>query len=442
MYWSKHNYIYKSRQHGYLLYNFLSGAFLDINENETRNEIYKIKKDINNYDFSDKQKIYNFLMSAGIICENDETNENIIRFRSTYSRFSRDFKILVIIPTLNCNLACTYCYAEKNLKSENMNTDVIDKLKDYIKEECYGKVKKIYLEWYGGEPLLEFKIIKDLTSYIQSLNIPFHASIVTNGILLSEEKIKQLKDLNITEIQITLDGIKETHDKKRKFKNDKGTYDIIMKNITTLHSYAEKNKNIKVNIRINIDKDNKNEYHIVHSYIREHFPLFYPYPGIITQYQTCNSNINCFNNKTEIFEYFMHVYKQYNINPLEYQSIIKGVTPCMSESINTDMIGPKGEMYLCLKDVGDENEVIGNIFTGKTNIVLISEYCSGNLTLNNTECQKCKVLWLCGGGCPNHKYRNKKYGEHHDICNPIKNIEILKKFLDLHYEIKKAKSHE
>ncbi|MDR2829851.1 MAG: radical SAM protein [Methanobrevibacter sp.] len=424
-----------------MLFNFLSGAFLDVNDTITRQEIYKIKKNVNDYDFSNEQDIYNLLLNCGVICKNEEDSENIILMRSLNNQFDETNKILVIMPTLNCNLDCTYCYAGRNLKQEYMSNEILQAVKTYIQKEYVHKVHKIYLEWYGGEPLLEFNTIKDLTLHIKSLNIPFHASIVTNGILLTQEKINQLKELNITEIQITLDGIKETHDKKRKFKNGKGTYDIIINNLISLHSYVDKNKNIYVSIRINIDKENKDEYHIMHSYIEKNFPLFYPHAGILSQYQTCNSNINCFNNKIETAEYFFEQHEKYNINCIEYRSMVKSIIPCMAECVNTDMIGPKGEMYLCLKDVGDENEIIGDIFTGKTNIALISEYCTGKIKLNK-ECSKCKVFWLCGGGCPNHKHRNKKYGEQHDICNPIKNINILKKFLDLHYEIKKAKSHE
>jgi uncharacterized protein len=323
-----------------------------------------------------------------------------------------------------------------------MSDKVLQNLKDYIKKECCGKIKKIFLQWYGGEPLLKFNIIKDLTAHIESLNIPFNADIVTNGVLLTEEKINLLKKLKINSIQITLDGIKETHDKKRRFKNSKGSYDVIMNNLLILHSYVEKNKDIQVNIRINIDKDNKNEYHIVYSHIRKNFPLFYPYLGILTKYQTCSSNINCFSGKEEIAEYLFEQYEKYKINSIPYRSIIKGISPCMAECINTDMVGPKGELYLCLKDVGDKKEVIGSITTGKTNSTLISEYCVGNISHDNNKCFKCKIFWLCGGGCPNHKYRNKKYGELHDICSPIKNTEILKKFLDLRYDIRKIKTEE
>jgi uncharacterized protein len=80
------------------------------------------------------------------------------------------------------------------------------------------------------------------------------------------------------------------------------------------------------------------------------------------------------------------------------------------ERINIDMIVSKEEMYLYLKDIGEE-EVTGNIFSGKTNISLISEYCSGELTLNRIQCRKCKVMWLCGGGCPNRRHSNNTYGE-------------------------------
>ena len=113
----------------------------------------------------------------------------------------------------------------------------------------------------------------------------------------------------------------------------------------------------------------------------------------------------------------------------------------MAECVNTDMVGPQGEMYLCLQDVGNKDAVIGSLFEGKNNWRLISAYCSGNLTFNSDECRNCEVLTFCGGGCVNKRYRSKKYGESHYLCAAYKDKDIFNKYLDLHYEIKKNHAH-
>lgn len=114
----------------------------------------------------------------------------------------------------------------------------------------------------------------------------------------------------------------------------------------------------------------------------------------------------------------------------------------MAECINTDLVGPNGELYLCLSDVGSKEGEIGSLFEGENNMRLMSAYCSGELTFNSDECRSCNVLAFCGGGCVNKRYRNKKYGDGHHYCAPYKDRDILEKYLDLHYEIKKAQDEK
>jgi len=438
MKWSKYNFLYRSEKHGYLLFNMLSGAFLDINEPKTRDIILKIQDSPANYDFSDDKELLDILINYGVLCVSDDSvNENKALFQTLHQRFNEDIRTLVIMPTLNCNLRCSYCFVGENLKHVEMSDEIIQRLKNYLKEEYSGKVKFINVEWYGGEPLLCFQTIKDLTEYIKSLDIPFRAGIITNGTLLTCDKILQLKELCISEIQITIDGTRTTHDTRRMFPNKNGTYDIILHNLELLHKYVEDNTELIINIRLNIDKYNQAEYHIIYNELRKKFPLFNLYPGILTQYQTCISLINCFENQEEVAEFLLDQYDKYGIDSGGFYPMLKGNRPCMSECVNTDMIGPNGEMYLCLKDVGDEKEIIGNIFTGKSNTSKLARYCVENIKqLHKEPCLSCQVKWLCGGGCPNHLYRKQQYGEKHDVCIPLRNKKILQKYLDLHYEFK------
>ena len=382
-------------------------------------------------------------MSAGVICENDEDNRNILNFKLLSNRFHPKARSLTILPTLNCNLACKYCFEEANRRVGKMSSQVIEKLKQYIKQQYVHGRQKEYLDlhWFGGEPLLGFDIMEDITNYIKSLKIPFNASIITNGVLLTDRKIKKLTSLHINHIQITLDGAKETHDRKRIFKNGKGTYDIILRNIAKLHKYIEQNKGIEVHIRINVDRESQDQYHLIYKEFKEKYPSFLVYPGIITQYQTCSTTLPCFANQREEAEFYIRQYEKYGIVDPEFNISSKGMKNCMAECVNTDMVGPQGEMYLCLQDVGNKNAVIGSLFEGKNNWRLISAYCSGNLTFNSDECRKCEVLTFCGGGCVNKRYRNKKYGESHYMCAAYKDKDIFNKYLDLHYEIKKNHAH-
>jgi uncharacterized protein len=444
MEWSKYNHVYLSSKHGYLLFNALSGAFLDINDDKLRKVIMDIKENVAEYDFSTKDKLKNLLLSTAIISEQDEENMYIPIYFSLLSRFNKNNRLLTILPTLNCNLACTYCYAETNLRNDKMSEKVINQIKQYVKKE-YKDVDHVNIQWYGGEPLLAFDVIKDISCFFNDLKVSYSASIVTNATLLSQNKIELLEELKINNIQVTIDGCKATHDKKRIFKNRQGTFDIIINNLRLLSKHLDiiGRDKIKVDIRVNVDQECRDDYHQIQQFISENFPDFDVYPGIIVQYSTCNSAIPCFANRREIASFYIEQYEKYGITNLQFYPFNKGLYNCMAESPYSDMVGPNGEMYLCLKDVGDKREEVGSIFDERRNVSLLSKYCTGYLTFYDRKCSRCHVLGLCGGGCANIKYRNKKYNEKNDPCPPYRDYLILEKYLDIHYEILKQKEkHE
>lgn len=440
MKWSKYNYIYESSQHGTLLFNMLSGAFFDMSDPEAKADIMRLKEDPEHYDFSDDMDIYNMLVSSGVLCADDEDNKNVMMYRVLADRFNPRRRILTILPTLDCNLACTYCFEASNRCAGVMSAEVVQKVKDHIKKQYYRKDEPMELNWFGGEPLLGFHVMEDITEYIKSLDIPFAASITTNGILLTDKKIQKLASMHINSIQITLDGGKETHDTKRIFKDGSSTYDLILKNMAKLHDYIKQNEKIHVDIRINVDRENQDQFPALFFELRDKFPLFEVYPGIITQYQTCSTALPCFVDHMEESLFYIKLYKEYGIPSRYFQLPLMGLKSCMAERAYTDMIGPRGELYQCLQDAGNKDAEVGSLFEGKNKLHLISAYCSGNLTFNSKECRDCELVMLCGGDCVNKRYRNKKYGEKHAICAAYKDKWIFDQYLDLYYEI--IQNHE
>ncbi|WP_071424834.1 radical SAM/SPASM domain-containing protein [Tidjanibacter massiliensis] len=440
MKWSNYNYIYDSVKHGKLLFNFLSGAFIDINDAETEALIQQIKHNPTQSALITDQETIDSLLTQGIICENDDDNKNMLICNQLAYRFGKNARSLTLIPTLECNLACPYCFEESYRKAGKMSAEVITSVKKHI-EYHYGRDKEpLKLSWFGGEPLLGFDIMEDITSYIKELEIPFIASIITNGVLLDEKKIAKIDQLNLKSIQITLDGPKEVHDTKRIFKNGKGTYDIIMKNLDKLHEYKKLHDDLQVDIRINVDRENKDRYHELYLEFKDKYPLFYVYPGIIIQYKTCSNNLPCFADAREEAQFYIEQYEKYGIIHPEFNVSAKGLKSCMAECLHTDMIGPRGELYLCLQDVGNPAGEIGTLAEGKNNMRLIAAYCTGNLTFNSSECRDCRVLTLCGGGCVNKRYQNLKCDGQHYVCAAYKDTDILERYLDIYYEIKKNQS--
>ena len=80
MIWSKYNYEYKSRKHGRLLFNYLTGVFLDLNDDDVNEMVHVIKKSPDNYDFSSDPDLMTYLLDNGIIAEKDEDNEDILYY--------------------------------------------------------------------------------------------------------------------------------------------------------------------------------------------------------------------------------------------------------------------------------------------------------------------------------------------------------------------------
>ena len=146
--------------------------------------------------------------------------------------------------TENCNFQCEYCaYSEhyKNTREETENKMEISigkKAIDYylkINKESFqsNPEKKFIVGFYGGEPLLNFECLKELVEYANGIEIGADKQyiITTNGYLLDEERAKFLVQNNF-KILISLDGPKVEHDKNRKLKNGKGTFDKIYGNLT------------------------------------------------------------------------------------------------------------------------------------------------------------------------------------------------------------------
>jgi len=209
--------------------------------------------DFNKLTTPDK-KLRERLINAGMILNNDNVPGIIAKMKKKYSFLSQGPSLHIIITTLRCDLKCKYCHASSVPQTEtkyDMDEQTAKKTVDMIFQ---SPSDKIMIEFQGGEPLLNFKIIKTITKYAKEVNKKAKKdlllSIVTNLTQMDNEKLKYLMDNNIG-ICTSLDGPKKLHNKNRQ------GYDQVIKwmNIIKKEYKLRKITNTRLNALVTITKD-------------------------------------------------------------------------------------------------------------------------------------------------------------------------------------------
>jgi len=433
MIWGRYNHTFFSEKlQKYFIYNTFSQLFSEI-DSDTYERFKKFEKISQVDNITDAEK--EFLKRNYIIINN--TNDDFNAFKQLIESNRRaNQSTLTIAPTRDCNFICSYCY-EDNRPKIYMNDETEDKLIDFIKIK---NIKKIHVNWYGGEPTLYFDRIESLTNKIIAITDTYTASMITNGYLLSESICSKLTQLKISKLQITLDGLEKTHNTRRKLVDNSTTFNQIISNIVTLF---DKNPLLQLNIRVNVDETNKEEYAELEKILKKKFKNRNTYVhagyvrdsnGFVDTKNTPYSNCNFDRKKKIAFlknEFKNNIYSDLIEMPKSYS------IECESRHKNDFVIDPVGNLYKCWEDIGIEKNIVGNL---KEPLNINDEkYLIQADPLTNDQCIKCKYLPICGGGCPVTRMREQYFGEKTDNCTIYKGN--LNFFLESYY-IKKTKMNE
>jgi len=438
MIWTKYNHLFNSSKFGYLLYNSLTNSFLKIDE-----EIFKqlnLLKDNPSHHIRMDNELVDILKSMCVIFDGKaEDVQNILKMHQQIQQFDKTYRGLTIVPTLDCNFKCGYCFEQHTIRPQYMSDKIEEKLNEFITREYENdkNLKLLNVVWFGGEPLLAYDKICRISESLSKKNIPYEAQLITNGYLLSDEIIENLIQLKIKTVQITIDGDEKTHNERRPHKTEHNSYSRIIENIKKLDNYNKINENkITISIRLNIDKINKELYADTSKFFSDTFSTVRVYPGIIKgEVNSNNCNHNCFNFKDQA-EFFINQYEGHNNLKLNYYPYWFGLVICTANRFYDYVIGPEGEMYSCWNEVGRKEMIIGNLLNGFTNKPLLAKYVSGINPLDSKECKNCFYLPICGGGCPYDQVQKKYFDNNIETCCQFKGKKTLEKLLEIHYEIK------
>lgn len=159
---------------------------------------------------------------------------------------------LMILPTYQCNLRCWYCIQKH--QELWMFESIVKNVKKHISIAMENpELKTLHLSWFGGEPLMAYDKIIEITAYAQKEALSkgkiFNCQITTNATLLNEERIEELHRNGVNGYQITIDGRKELHDKVKHLPNE-SSYDKILRNINLITRHTG------CCVRFNYTKDN------------------------------------------------------------------------------------------------------------------------------------------------------------------------------------------
>lgn len=322
-----------------------------------------------------------------------------------------------------------------------MSKQVSDNIVKSVKHQISNnKTTLVHLAWMGGEPLLFFRKIKELTNELKKLDITLDSSVVTNGYLMTAEKIKQFKDLNITQVQVTIDGLENEHNLTRIHKKNADSFSKILNNLDTFFSIYNKSGSVSLNIRVNLDKtkDYLRKFLDVHNYFRKRYPYnnLFISPGFIEDIKSNGATLNCEFDRATTKNFFFDLiklgYASYSIYPKN------NIFDCAVKSCNSYVIGPKGELYSCWENIGFSEYIIGQLNDeGEaiiTNELLYFRYLMDADYLNDPQCLECFFFPICSGGCPEKRIRNKHCNACFDTCAMYK--DSIEEVLDLHYQVK------
>jgi uncharacterized protein len=333
---------------------------------------------------------------------------------------------LVVNVTSKCNLACTYCYeygedkiTEASTKPRFMDEATAKQSVDFMFAES-GDQKVVHLTFFGGETLLNFKVLKPALAYAKerglALGKTVDTSLTTNGTLLRAEIIDWIVE-NDVGVTVSMDGSKEQQDQFRVFKNGMGSYDTVAPNVKEL---LRRHTRRPVGARVTLTKQNLDVTSIYKHLADEMGFWEVGFAPVTTSWQRDYAIQD---------EGFFAMLGQFNLLADEYleyalagkrhrfsnvrdtlEEIHKGLSkshPC-GAGMGLMGVATDGDVALCHRFAGSDSHKLGTVSGGVDRAVQDS-YLERHHIEAKTDCSKCWARPLCAGGC--YHEAHTRYGD-------------------------------
>lgn len=318
-----------------------------------------------------------------------------------------------LIISQNCNMGCTYCFANKGmyykagLMSKKTAKDALSLFNDISSSDCE-------ITFFGGEPLLNFDVIRETVNYAKELfkgrTVGF--GLVTNGTIISNEIIEFFKK-NGFMVQVSVDGNENFHDKHRKFRNGQPTYQKIMQNVRGM-----KEAGVFVGVRATLCHGNTD----IKDFIKYCAIDLGINAGIVPVRSNDKDMIFGKDDVDALYKIYMEEYEEI-VSTGEITKILRNPLLCSMIRIcfemenlspakfephfcqagkNSITVDVSGDIYPCHTFIGYEGFRMGNI--NNPDMEKIQDFVEKAHWKNKTTCPDCFARIVCGGGCSNASY--------------------------------------
>jgi uncharacterized protein len=329
------------------------------------------------------------------------------------SRFDPDsfvVKALCLNVSHACNMRCSYCFAAKaNGEGELMSFDTGKAALDFLIANS-GSRHNLEVDFFGGEPLLSWDVVKQLVKYARSIEQSagkcFRFTLTTNGLELTDE-VLDFANREFQTVVLSLDGREETHNRFRKLPNNAGSYS----------NTAEKIRNFA--------KKRVGEYYIRATYTHENLDFVNDLialndlglSNLSIEPVVCDASepyalkesdlpviLKEYDRLADVIQERKFSFYHFNLDLENGPCLNKRLSGCGSGS-EYMAVTPDGSLYPCHQFIGDNKFIIGNVFEGVTHPEIVRQFASHNV-FTKPECGDCWARLWCAGGCSANAYHD------------------------------------
>lgn len=332
------------------------------------------------------------------------------------ARTSGVVKALCLHIAHTCNLNCSYCFASQGKyhgERALMSYEVGKRALDFLVENS-GTRRNLEVDFFGGEPLMNFDVVKQLVAYARSIekekNKNFRFTLTTNGVLVDDDVI-EFSNKEMSNVVLSLDGRKEVHDRYRvdyagngswekivpkfqKFVNARGGKNYYMRGTFT-HANPDFLEDIKTMLNLGFSELSMEP--VVAASDDPAALTQEDKPVVMKQYEDLAKLMLERDKEGKPFTFY-----HYMIDLKGGPCIYKRISGCGSGT-EYMAVTPWGDLYPCHQFVGDEKFKLGDIWSGVNNKKIQDEFASCNVYARE-ECRDCWARLYCSGGCAANAY--------------------------------------
>lgn len=341
-----------------------------------------------------------------------------------YEKYITDFKsrqtvvkALCLHIAHDCNLACRYCFAEEGEykgRRALMSYEIGKQALDFLIKSS-GNRKNLEVDFFGGEPLMNFEVVKQLVAYGREQeelhNKKFRFTLTTNGILLNDD-IMEFANREMSNVVLSIDGRKEVNDFMRPSRNGKGSYDVILPRFKKVaESRNQNNYYVRGTFTHNNLDFSEDVVHLAEAGFKQ-ISVEPVVAGEEEAYAIKKEDLpRIFEEYDKLARYMIEKKKAgQDFNFFHFMLDLSG-GPCVAKRLSgcgsgTEYLAvtPWGDLYPCHQFVGEDDFLMGNVFEGVKKTDLRDDFKCCNVYAKD-KCRDCFARFYCSGGCAANSFK-------------------------------------